>query len=139
MFESCCGATEYLVSWYGCHAKVVYSSVHYGVVLVCSLFNTRKRPAKSKTVQHGCRIAAYLQVHTLFGFGLQSHQNRNSHCGDFMSRAWFIISVVFMRVHGHVGLAGNSTADIALLLPVSNLTVPHSYYTSVLRTQALKQ
>jgi len=44
------------------------------------------------------------------------------------------VSVVFMRVHSHVGLAGNSVVDVAakaaFLLPVFKLTVPHSDYNS---------
>jgi hypothetical protein len=53
------------------------------------------------------------------------------------------ISFVSMWVPSHVGLAGDSSADIsaeaALLLPVSNLTVAHSDYNSHIRTRALKQ
>jgi len=48
-----------------------------------------------------------------------------------------------MWVPSHVWLAGNSAADNAskdaLLLPVSNLTVPHSDYKSLIRLQALRQ
>jgi len=39
-------------------------------------------------------------------------------------------SVVFMWVLGHVGLAADSAAKAALLLPVSSLTVPRSDYTN---------
>jgi len=60
--------------------------------------------------------------------------------------AWFIIrwyQCCFMWVSSHVGLAGNSATDSAakarLLLPVSNFTVPHSNYNSLIRTQALQQ
>jgi len=52
-------------------------------------------------------------------------------------------SVVIMWVASHVGLSGNFAACIAvkvtLFLPESNLTVPHSDYNSLIRTQALKQ
>jgi len=52
-------------------------------------------------------------------------------------------SVVFMWVPSHVGLAGKSVADsaakAALLLPVSNLTVPHSDYKLLIHIQVLRQ
>jgi len=52
-------------------------------------------------------------------------------------------NVVLMWVPSHVLLAGNSAVDIAanaaLLLPVSSVTVPHSDYSSLIRTRALKQ
>jgi len=52
-------------------------------------------------------------------------------------------SVVFVWVPSQFELAGNSAADIAantaLLLPVSNLTIPYSDYNLLIRTQALKQ
>jgi len=52
-------------------------------------------------------------------------------------------SVVFMWVPSHVGLARNSVADSAakdaLLLPLSNLTIPHSDYKSLIRLQAIRQ
>jgi len=50
---------------------------------------------------------------------------------------------VFMLVPSYVELADNTAADNAvkgaLLLPVPNLTVPHSDYTSLICIQALKQ
>jgi len=43
----------------------------------------------------------------------------------------------------HVGLAGNSAAETAakaaFLLPMSNFTIPHSDYSSLIRTYAPKQ
>ena len=48
-----------------------------------------------------------------------------------------------MWVLSHVGLAGNSVADIAakaaLLLPISNLPVPPSDFCSLIRSHSLKQ
>jgi len=48
-----------------------------------------------------------------------------------------------MLVPSHFGLTGKSAADnaakAALFLPVSNLTVPHSYIKSVIRIQGRKQ
>jgi len=53
------------------------------------------------------------------------------------------VLLFFMWVRSHVGLAGNSAPDssakVALLLPVSNVTVPHSEYESLIRLQALRQ
>jgi len=58
-----------------------------------------------------------------------------------MSRAWLIIrwcSVVFVRLPSRVRLASNAAVDIAanapILLPVSNLTVPHSDNNSIIRS-----
>ena len=48
-----------------------------------------------------------------------------------------------MGVPSHVGLASNSAADIAakaaVLVPVSNLTLPYSDYFPLIRTHVLKQ
>jgi len=81
---------------------------------------------------------------------LQSLQNRDlSHplIAEILCRVHGLISdgtsVVFMWVPSHVGLAGNSAVDsaakAALLLPMSNLTVLHSDYKSLIRLQALRQ
>jgi len=81
---------------------------------------------------------------------VQSLQNRDLSqplIAEILCRVHRLISygysVVFMWVPSHVGLAVNSAADSAakdaLLLPVSNLTVPHSDYKSLIRLQALRQ
>jgi len=53
------------------------------------------------------------------------------------------INVVFMWVSSHIGVTRNSAADIAakaaVLLPLSNLTIPHSDYHSLMRNQARKK
>ena len=81
---------------------------------------------------------------------LQSLKNRDlSHAliADILCRVHVFISrgakVAFMWVPSHVGLAGNSAADIAakaaLLLPISNLPVPASDFCSLIRAHSLKQ
>ena len=51
--------------------------------------------------------------------------------------------LVFIWVPSYVGLAGNSAADIAvkaaLLLPISNLSLPHTDYSPLIRTYVLSQ
>jgi len=77
---------------------------------------------------------------------LQSLQNRDtSHplTAEILCRLHCLISdgssVIFVCIPSHVGLAGNSAADSALLLPVSSLTIPHSNRKSLMRVQALRQ
>ena len=80
---------------------------------------------------------------------LQSLKNRNvSHTliADILCRVHVLLSrgaqVAFMWVPCHVGLAGNSAADIAAktsLLPISNLPVPPSDFCFLIRSHSLKQ
>ena len=81
---------------------------------------------------------------------LQSLQNRDlSHplIAEILCYVHEILScghtIVFMWVPSHMGLTGNSAADTAakaaLLLPVSNLTIPHSDYNQLIRSHVLKQ
>ena len=66
---------------------------------------------------------------------------------DILCRVHILLSsgtqVAFMWVPSHVGLAGNSAADIAaeaaLLLPISNLPVPHPDFCCLIRSHLLKQ
>ena len=81
---------------------------------------------------------------------LQSLKNRDlSHplIADILCRVHVLLSrgtqVAFMWVSSNVGLAGNSSADIAakaaLLLPISNLPVPPSDFCSLIRSHSLRQ
>jgi len=62
------------------------------------------------------------------------------YCRDFVSRAWS--NIKWFQSCLYVGLAGNlavdSAAKDALLPPVSNVTVPHSDYKSLIRLQVLR-
>jgi hypothetical protein len=53
------------------------------------------------------------------------------------------VELVFIWVPSHIGLAGNSAADIAakaaLLLPISNLALPHTDYSPLIETYVLSQ
>ena len=81
---------------------------------------------------------------------LQSLKSRDlSHplIADILCRVHVLLSrgaqVAFMWVPSHVGLAGNSAADIAakaaLFLPISNLPVAPSDFCSLIRSHSLKQ
>ena len=81
---------------------------------------------------------------------LQSLKNRAlSHplIADILCRVHILSSrgtqVAFMWVPSHVGLAGNSAADIAaraaLLPPISNIPVPSSDFCFLIRSHSLKQ
>ena len=81
---------------------------------------------------------------------LRSLKNRDlSHplIADILCRVHVLLSrgakVAFMWVPSHVGLAGNSAAGIAgkaaLLLPISNLPVPPSDFSPLIRYHWLKQ
>jgi ribonuclease HI len=79
--------------------------------------------------------------------GLKNRDPSRPLIADILCRVHALLSrgtqVAFMWVPSHVGLAGNSAADIAskaaLLLPISNLPVPPSHFRSLIRCHSMKQ